>query len=88
MSMTEMPMLVRGFYCEGWQPSRAPYRDRSLEDFLQVVRTGMHGYSEPDAVRLSGAVFDLLMARLSYGELEKVVSALPRDVRDLSGICA
>ncbi len=46
-----MPMLVRGFCCEGWQPSRAPYRDRSLEDFLQVVRTGMHGYSEPDAVR-------------------------------------
>lgn len=84
----ELPMLVRGFYYEGWQPSRTPSRDRSLEDFFQVVRAEMHGYPEPDAARLSGAVFDLLMARLSYGELEKVVRALPRDVRDLSGIRA
>jgi Uncharacterized conserved protein len=84
----QLPLLVRGFYYEGWQPARTPSRDRSLEDFFQAIRTGMHGDPEPDVARLSGAVFDLLMARLSYGELEKVVRALPRDIRELSGIRA
>lgn len=82
----QLPMLVRGFYFEGWRPSRTPSSDRKLEHFYDVIRTEMHGYPEPDPARLSAAVFDLLAARISVEEVEKVARSLPRDVRDLWGI--
>src|SRR5918999_2423916 len=31
----QLPMLVRGFYYEGWDPSRTPVKDRDREDFLE-----------------------------------------------------
>jgi len=31
----ELPMLIRGFYYEGWKPSSTPKKQRSLEAFLE-----------------------------------------------------
>lgn len=77
----ELPMLVRGFYYEGWRPSDTPFRYHSLEDFHDCVMAEMQGYPEADPLRLTGAVFDLLAARLSAGEIRKVAESLPRDIR-------
>jgi uncharacterized protein (DUF2267 family) len=61
-------------------------QDRHLERFHGMIRTEMHGYPEADPARLAAAVFDLLAARISTGEIQKVVRSLPRDIRELWGI--
>src|SRR5687768_5992540 len=33
----QLPMLVRGIYYDGWDPSHVPAENRSREDFLQRV---------------------------------------------------
>ena len=82
----QLPMLVRGFYYEGWQPSRTPTPNRHLDAFYQAIRTEMCGYPEVEPDRLAGAVFDLLAARIAAGEIQKVARSLPRGIRDLWGI--
>lgn len=78
-----MPMLVRGFYYEGWRPSDTPLPYHSLEEFHDCVMAEMQGFQEADPERLTGAVFDLLAARLPAGEIRKIAESLPRDVRAL-----
>ncbi|MCS6927126.1 MAG: DUF2267 domain-containing protein, partial [Candidatus Binatia bacterium] len=34
----QLPMLIRGFYYEGWTPHRVPRRERHKEEFLAHVQ--------------------------------------------------
>ncbi|WP_448192753.1 DUF2267 domain-containing protein [Azospirillum sp. sgz301742] len=79
----ELPMLVRGFYYEGWRPVRTPARDRHIQAFYNRISGEMQGYSETDPVRLTGAVFDVLAAHVAVGEIQKVARALPRELREM-----
>ena len=79
----QLPMLVRGFYYEDWKLSRTPTANRHLDAFHQAIRAEMRGYPEVDPDRLMAAVFDLLAARITAGEVQKVARSLPREVRDL-----
>jgi uncharacterized protein (DUF2267 family) len=82
----QLPMLVRGFYYEDWKPSRTPTPNRHLDAFHQAIRKQMRGYPEVQPDRLMAAVFDLLAARITVGEVQKVARSLPREIRDLWGI--
>lgn len=81
----QLPMLVRGIYYEGWDPSRVPVRDRHRDAFLERVggafeRARPAGiYPEPAA----RAVFKTLAAHISAGEIDDVRSALPEEIREL-----
>lgn len=33
----QLPMLVRGFYCEGWHMAETPTKERLTENFLEHV---------------------------------------------------
>ena len=33
----QLPMLIRGMYLEGWQPTATPTRERHLEEFFSHV---------------------------------------------------
>lgn len=79
----QLPMLVRGFYYEGWHPAGRPYRERSKEQFLEHVQERLRGREHLDAEHVTRAVFRLLAERVSAGEVEKVKHALPEPVRDL-----
>ncbi len=79
----QLPMLVRGFYYEGWHPAGRPYRERSKEQFLEHVQERLRGREHLDAEQVARAVFRLLAERVSAGEVEKVKHALPEPVRDL-----
>lgn len=79
----QLPMLVRGFYYEGWHPAGRPYRERSKEQFLEHVEERMHGREHLEAERVTRAVFRLLSEQLSGGEIEQVKHALPKPVREL-----
>jgi uncharacterized protein (DUF2267 family) len=79
----QLPMLVRGFYYEGWDPTGKPLKIRHREEFLariaQELRDG--GHVEPE--RVASAVFSVLAARVAEGEIEDVKHILPADIRDL-----
>ena len=83
----QLPMLVRGFYYEGWRPSRAPDRNRSVDDFLHRIEDGFHqmpGNEYIDPAELTAAVFAVLRRRISAGEFDQVVHALPKAIRKLT----
>ena len=77
-----LPMLMRGFYYEGWRPAATPRRERHREEFLSHIREQFT--DDPvDAERVAHAVFMLLFARVSTGEIEEVEHLLPSEIRDL-----
>lgn len=78
----QLPLLVRGLFYEGWDPSSTPMR-LSLAEFLGRVESeaGLKGPSEAeDAVR---AVLSLLRDDLGQGTVDHLVSVLPREFADL-----
>lgn len=79
----QLPMLVRGFYYEGWHPAGRPYRERSQEEFLGHVEERLRGREHLEAVRVARVVCRVLDAHVSSGEVDKVKHALPGPVREL-----
>jgi uncharacterized protein (DUF2267 family) len=75
----QLPLVVRGLYWEGWNPS-CGHTDR---DFLVLVHAAFKHDPEVDAERVVRAVFGVLAKEVSAGEMEDVRSILPRDVRTL-----
>lgn len=80
----QLPMLVRGFYYEGWNPSLAPNKERHKEQFLDHVRQSLrNATSTIDAEHAVRAVFDLLSLKISTGEVNDVRHMLPAEVREM-----
>jgi uncharacterized protein (DUF2267 family) len=76
----QLPMLVRGFYYEGWNPSSAPIKERHREQFLARIAREFSDYAPEDVAR---AVFRVLKAHVSRGEIANVEQALPGELREL-----
>lgn len=74
----QLPLLVRGIFYEGWDPSRTPQR-MSVGDFLARVEreAGLKGTSE--AEEASRAVLSVCWDELSEGTMDHLISVLPRD---------
>lgn len=81
----QLPMLVRGFYYEGWRPALAPNAEETRSEFYASVAESLHAAAPVEAEMESGvrAVFDLLVRRLSEGQVRHVLSQLPADIRGL-----
>jgi uncharacterized protein (DUF2267 family) len=79
----QLPILIRGFYYEGWRPSGIPPKVRHKEDFLDYVSGDVFrglGINPERAVR---AVLSVLSNRLDPGETEKLVKLFPEGLRQL-----
>jgi uncharacterized protein (DUF2267 family) len=79
----QLPMLVRGFYYEGWDPSGKPGKSRDLETFLARIALEFGGDDEIDPDQVARAVFAVLARRISQGELEDIEGLLPKETRTL-----
>lgn len=80
----QLPMLVRGIYYEGWNPSPTLTGERQRGDFLEAVRHELREDLElRDAERVARVVFDVVTMHLTAGEIEKTVHSLPREIRAL-----
>jgi uncharacterized protein (DUF2267 family) len=79
----QLPILLRGVFYEGWQPSETPTRERRLDDFLAYVESLLGpktGIDPADALRAS---FAAIAESVSFREVLKLVNILPRDLRIL-----
>ena len=79
----QLPMLVRGFYYEGWHPAGKPVKERRREDFLAHIDDAFAGDLGVDPEAVAQAVFHTLRSHVSRGEMEDVKAVLPEDIRAL-----
>jgi uncharacterized protein (DUF2267 family) len=79
----QLPMLVRGFYYEGWDPTGKPVRERHQERFLAGIKDHFRNDEGVFADKLARAVFKLLSKHISGGEIKDVKHTLPVELRDL-----
>jgi uncharacterized protein (DUF2267 family) len=79
----QLPMLVRGIYYEGWDPSHKPLKERHKEEFLAHIRRDFRDEPTVDAEQLARAVFAVLARRVTEGEIEDVKHLLPKELREL-----
>src|SRR6267378_928372 len=79
----QLPMLIRGLYYEGWDPTGKPLKERHKEQFLARIAQEMRGDESTDPERIARAVFAVLAKRVSEGEIEDVKHVLPGDIRHL-----
>lgn len=79
-----LPMLVRGFYYEGWRPALAPNKDRkTVEDFLGAVKESLHAEfsRDSDVAGGVGAVLQLVTDRVDEGLVRHARNQMPKDMQ-------
>jgi uncharacterized protein (DUF2267 family) len=79
----QLPMLVRGFYYEGWDPTDKPLKERSKEEFLARIEEYFSGDDPVDAEQVARSVFTVLSNRITEGEIEDVKHVLPIEIAEL-----
>lgn len=79
----QMPLLVRGMFFEGWSPARTPLLDRSAATFIAAIEDHLGDVLEWRGREDITAVFKLLNARISDGEIADVKANLPKHIREL-----
>jgi uncharacterized protein (DUF2267 family) len=85
----QLPMLVRGFYYEGWRPAKEAIK-MHREEFLLRVEEQL---ARPAALQLDSeavvrAVFLVLSRKISKGEIEQIEQMLPKNLRYLWPVSA
>jgi len=79
----QLPMLVRGFYFEGWTLKGKPHKERHKEDFLAHVKEAFKDNVTVNPQQVVRAVFKVLAKYTSAGEIGDVKHILPKALREL-----
>lgn len=79
----QLPMLVRGFYYEGWHPHGKPVKERKKEEFLAHIAADFRDDPGIDAEKVAQAVFQVIAKHVTPGEIKHVRITLPGEIRSL-----
>ncbi|WP_439154275.1 DUF2267 domain-containing protein [Yoonia sp.] len=79
----QLPIVLRGMYFEGWQPKKTPVRERHAADFIAAVEDEVGDVLDYSGMQDIKAVFNVINARISRGEVEDVRANLPLELQDL-----
>jgi uncharacterized protein (DUF2267 family) len=79
----QLPMLIRGFYYEGWNLKGKPHKERHKEDFLDHIKKAFKDNVTVDPQQVCRAVFRVLAKHTSKGEIEDVKHVLPKALHEL-----
>lgn len=81
----QLPMLVRGFYYEGWRPALAPNEETTPAEFFASVRESLHDQvtSDDDLREPVQAVLGLLVEHIEPGQIRHVRDQLPDALQEL-----
>ena len=80
---SQLPVLVRGVYYDGWDPSKSPVRPRNKKDLLARIEASFAKDPLQDPERAVAAVFDLLRRHISEGEFDQVRRAMRKPIQEL-----
>lgn len=79
----QLPVLLRGVYYEGWNPSMVPIK-LNREDFLFEMRRGFPYDVEGGTERVVQVVLDALQRHVTPGEWADVWSSMPKSLRKMA----
>lgn len=79
----QLPMLVRGFFYEGWHPSGKPLNERTKEEFVAHVVRDFNRVENTDSERIVRAVFDVIARHVTPGEAKALKHCLPAEIREM-----
>ena len=79
----QLPILIRGFYYEGWTLSQKPVKERHKSDFLDHVARVFRDDDTVDPEKVMRAVFKVLARHISSGEIKDVKHVLPKSLQEL-----
>lgn len=79
----QLPMLMRGIYYEGWRPTDAPGKERTLDAFLAPVREAFSDDPGFDAAVGFSEVVAVMKMHISAGEVEEVRRSMPDAIKPL-----
>jgi len=77
----QLPTLVRGFYYEGWHPADKPLKYRDQAEFKRLVAAEAPRIPEEALDDGIEAVLKVLSEKATPGEIRKVKSSLPKQLR-------
>ncbi|MFD6568042.1 DUF2267 domain-containing protein [Micromonospora profundi] len=75
----QLPVLVRGIYFDGWNPSDVPIK-LNRDDFLYEVRQGFPYDAPGGPERVAQVVLDTLRRHVTQGEWQDVKDTMPKDL--------
>lgn len=79
----QLPMLVRGFYYEGWNPTGKPLKQRHKEEFLDPILDHFWSDIDVNPEQVVRGVFNVLTRRISEGEISDIKHLMPKHLREL-----
>jgi uncharacterized protein (DUF2267 family) len=79
---SQLPMLVRGIFYEGWHPQDKPLKIRHKSEFLEHVAREL-GPNGPGAESVTRAVLQVLSLHISTGEVQHLTHVMPGELRSL-----
>ncbi|HET8563301.1 MAG TPA: DUF2267 domain-containing protein [Candidatus Binatia bacterium] len=79
----QLPMLIRGFYYEGWTLKGKPHKERHKEDFLDHIKKAFKDDVTVNPQQVCRVVFRVLVRHTSEGEIEDVKHLLPNELQEL-----
>jgi uncharacterized protein (DUF2267 family) len=75
----QLPLLVRGIFFEGWDPSRVPQKmDR--DEFFARVRQSVPSSVDADVEDLTQLVLHAIRAHVTDGEWEDILASVPKNL--------
>jgi uncharacterized protein (DUF2267 family) len=77
----QLPHLLRGVFYEGFDPSRQPEKIRDRDTFLARLAERAQLPDQSEAQRAATATTRVLRRHITKGELDDVMSQLPKEIR-------
>ena len=78
----QLPMLLRGLFYEGWDPTGKPTKERHESAFLAHIARELPRAAGPGEIEQGAlAVLDVLSKHIDRGAVVKLVAILPQDLR-------
>ena len=80
---SQFPVMLAGFYYQGWKPAATPTKERSVSAFVDKVRGNLPNGDYPVEIKtLIEGVFAVLYKWVTEGEIVDVANMLPKDVQE------
>jgi uncharacterized protein (DUF2267 family) len=81
----QLPLIIRGMFFEGWNPSDTPLRIRHRAEFLALVREKYAPREDVPAEDILRSVFRVLDKHIAPGEVGHLMVTLPEEVVAMVG---
>ncbi len=78
----QLPLIVRGIFFEGWDPTGKPLKIRRRVEFLELVRKKYAPRTDAAADDIVIALFRILQRHVTAGEIGDIMMSLPQELVD------